>query len=1298
MSWKKIIGWTAAGIVALFIVVAAGGYLYLRSSSFEHFALAEIAKKANQATGGNTQIGGLDFSLKTLTAHLYNITVRGTEPADRAPLLHADELTVGVKIDSVLHFKVSLRELLVEHPVVSIQVSREGKNNLPTPPPSQSSSHTSIFDLAVGHAQITNGEVNYNDRKTPMQADLYDLGTDIHYHSLDKRYTGELSYRNGHLQYAEYAPLAHNLDLKFSATPDRFEVKPATLRIGSSEVGLQAQLSNYSNPIADGEYQIRIHTQDFAAMSPSMRPAGDVSVTGRLHYAAKNGEPLLKQISVEGRLASEALSAIASGRRIDVNNLDGTYRLADGNFKLSDLRLETLGGQLQASAEMKHIDTTPVSMVRASLSGISLKEIQRSMGGQQIPQANISGTIGGSAEAAWTGSMQNLRAQGDILVRAAASSRSNPAAKDVPVDGEIHAVYDGRRQTIQLRNTVLRMPSAKVTAQGTVSDNSSLQVQVVASDLHQLASLASSFSSAQTSTPTVSGSATVNAVVQGSMKNPNLSAQMSAQNLGVEGSEWKSANAALHANRSNITLDSVSLVNATQGQANLSGSVGLKNWSYEDSNPIRAQVQLRDLRLADLQRMAKQSYPVSGNLSANISLQGSQLEPVGSGSAQVTKAQAYGEPIQTLAAKFHTDNGTIVSTLQVSSAAGAINGDLSFTPKTKAYVVRIDAPSIVLQKLQTLREKNLQVNGTVTASVNGQGTLANPGLQVTVQMPQLQVRQNAISNFKAEARVAEHVANLNLNTEVSQASIRAHGTVNLTGDYQTDAVIDTGTIPLEPLMATYAPSVPQGFHGQTELHASLKGPLKDKSRIEAHLSIPVLKADYQQLQIGISRPIQADYANSVVTLQPAEIVGTETSLRAQGRIPIGGTSAPTLTAEGSINMKIVHIVAPTVQSSGIVALDVRSAGKAISGQVRLQDVALATEAAPVGVDKLNGTIDIGNDRIQVTKMTAEVGGGQVSLGGSVAYAPTVQFSLAMQGKSVRLRYPEGLRSLLDTNLTFSGTTQASMLGGRVLIDNLGFTPDFDLTKFSDQFSTGGTVSQPGFADTVRLGISVQSQNLNAVSSQVSIAGQVALQVGGTAANPVITGRTTLNSGELFFRNVRYQLQRGVITFDDPNQTHPVLNVSVSTVIQQYNLTLTLRGPLDKLTTSYVSDPPLATADIINLVARGKTTEEQNASSQSTDSMLASQVAGQLAGSVQKLAGLSSLQIDPTLGGNQNPSARIAIQQRVSKNLLFSFSTDVSQPGSEIVQGEYQINRRWSISVERDQLGGVSIDGRYHKRF
>jgi translocation and assembly module TamB len=82
-----------------------------------------------------------------------------------------------------------------------------------------------------------------------------------------------------------------------------------------------------------------------------------------------------------------------------------------------------------------------------------------------------------------------------------------------------------------------------------------------------------------------------------------------------------------------------------------------------------------------------------------------------------------------------------------------------------------------------------------------------------------------------------------------------------------------------------------------------------------------------------------------------------------------------------------------------------------------------------------------------------------------------------------------------------------------------------------------------------------------------------------------------------------------------------------------------------------------------------------------------------------LAGLSSLSIDPTLGGNDpNPGARIAFQKRVTRSFLFTFATDVTSTQREIIQGEYQFNKRWSTSVTRDENGGFAIDGKYHTSF
>jgi translocation and assembly module TamB len=98
-------------------------------------------------------------------------------------------------------------------------------------------------------------------------------------------------------------------------------------------------------------------------------------------------------------------------------------------------------------------------------------------------------------------------------------------------------------------------------------------------------------------------------------------------------------------------------------------------------------------------------------------------------------------------------------------------------------------------------------------------------------------------------------------------------------------------------------------------------------------------------------------------------------------------------------------------------------------------------------------------------------------------------------------------------------------------------------------------------------------------------------------------------------------------------------------------------------------------------------------------VLAQGLASGVSGRLEKLAGLSSLTIDPTLGGNgTNPSARLALQQRVTRNFIFTFSTDVTNPQDDVVQGEYQISKHWSVAASRDQYGGVAFDGKFRTVF
>jgi translocation and assembly module TamB len=152
--------------------------------------------------------------------------------------------------------------------------------------------------------------------------------------------------------------------------------------------------------------------------------------------------------------------------------------------------------------------------------------------------------------------------------------------------------------------------------------------------------------------------------------------------------------------------------------------------------------------------------------------------------------------------------------------------------------------------------------------------------------------------------------------------------------------------------------------------------------------------------------------------------------------------------------------------------------------------------------------------------------------------------------------------------------------------------------------------------------------------------------------------------------------------------------------------LHFQGPVSRLETSYTSDPALPPVDIINLLAFGKTTEAAAANPSPSgkaggEALVAQGVTSQVSSRVAKLAGISNLSIDPTLGGGSsqsNPGARIAIQQRVTGNLYVTFATDVTSTQQQQIQVEYKLNPRWSLSGVRDQNGGFGVDAKYRKSF
>ncbi len=1316
-GWR-IVGWIASSLILVVLIVTIAAIVVVRSTRFHDYVLRTADTKASAALNTPVHLQNFALRLPALTLDLYGLTVEGAGPGANRPLLQADHGHFDVGITSIFHREWYVDEITIDRPVVTLIVDQNGNTNLPNLPQSNSSSNTNVFDLGIRHLLLDRGEVYVNDKKLPLYADVHDLHLKSSYDTTDGgRYYGDLGYRNGQLKYGDYAPITHDLDAQFDARRSGMALNNVTLATPPVTTKLNATIQNYASPTAHADYSITLNGAELhKVMRDSSLPSGEVLVNGTADYASDPNKTLLQSLALNGDVSSRELQVRTPQLNTTIRNLSAHYQVAGGNADVRDLRAGLLGGEITGQATVRDLSGKEDGHAVLDVRGISIASLKSLANTASLNQIALRGDVNGKVDATWNGAMQNLLARADATIRStAAPVRAAASSQSVPLSGVIHAIYNGTNQSIALNNSYLRTPQTTLNLNGTLGNQSALRVNLQANDLAELESIADIFQTPKAGQPApaplgLGGKLSFNGSVSHSISAPEIEGRLNGTNVQVRGASFKLVQADVDASPSHVTLTHGLIQPVPQGQLNFNVQASLRDWSFTPQSPLQASVNAKNLAVAPLVKAANVTTPVSGVLNANIDVHGSEENPIGRGNVALTNANVDGQPIQAVNVDFEGNGDVVNSNLVVRTVAGNATGKLTYYPKNEGYDAALQATGIELAKLQALNEQEMGVSGTLNLTASGRGTFNDPQGQVSLTIPQLTVKGQQITGVNLQTNVGNHEANFNLASQVANTPLTADGKIALTGDYYAQARLDTPVIALQPVLAVYAPEEGSQVSGQTQVHATLRGPLKYPKQLEAHVNIPTLQVKYGQVEVAAVNPIVADYNGGVVTIQPTQIKGTATDLRFHGRIPITSDEPAQLTLVGNMDLALLHVLDPDTSATGQVQFDINAAGgtanQDVDGQIRIVNANFSTPDAPVGLSEGNGVLVLRGTRLDISQFTGKVGGGTVTASGGVVYRPSLQFDLALKGNDIRMLYPDGLRTDLGMNLVMTGTPTNSLLSGQVNLYRLSFTPDFDLISFAGRLTGASSPpSRGGFTDNLRLNIALRSVNeLNAYSRTVSVQGDANLHVIGTANDPVIVGRANLSGGEVFLLGNRYIVQGGTIAFLNSTRTEPVLNLQVNTTIQQYNVAMRFQGPIDHLHTNYTSDPSLPPADIINLIAFGQTQEAQAAQAQpgnlGAESVLASGVTSQVTGRLEKIAGISHLSVDPVLAqnGSQNPGAVVTVQQRVTSKLYVTFSTNVTQTQAQQVLVQYRVNRKWSVSGDRDQNGGFGVDGRYHKDF
>jgi translocation and assembly module TamB len=699
----------------------------------------------------------------------------------------------------------------------------------------------------------------------------------------------------------------------------------------------------------------------------------------------------------------------------------------------------------------------------------------------------------------------------------------------------------------------------------------------------------------------------------------------------------------------------------------------------------------------------------------------------------------YEEPIDRLQGTVRYSNRIVdIPSLQFNTPAGEItlHGSLD-AGMAKA---RIDSTDIEIAKITHARQALPGVAGTlhlaadVSADIRErQGTrdFRVKSLNLDVRTRDLHIDKRRLGDASLVAKTAGTALSLRLDSNIAQSQIRGEGEAQLTGNYPTRASLTFANIRytnVAPFIST-EPTIKPAFDALVEGQVSMNGPILEADNITARLQLnhldfrtnqqasPTGGAPTRIVEFQNDGPLIVAVNHSTAQIQQFRIQGPHASIQTSGAVNFRNRNAPlALKVNANADLGVLQDVSRDFYSSGGVALDATIRGTFASpqvvGKLELKNANLNYANSPNGLSNANGVILLNGTNASIQTLTAESGGGKITLAGFVGLGPrSVNYNLRATAVKVRTRRA-GISLTSNANLSLIGSSRRSLLGGTVTIQRIGYSSSSDAGSLLSSVSTPPSApSAPSaWLAAMRLNVKVVTDpDLRVVTTYTERLEILSnLTVRGTAATPGILGSVRVTNGQLVFFGNTYTVKTGTVNFSNPNAVEPILNVSLETTAQGVDVLLGVSGPMNNLALSYHSDPPLTFQQIVQLLATNTTPADatiaahqpipaqQSLSQMGESAILGQAVADPLASRLQRVFGLTQFKIDPSVSGsNGQPSARVTLQQKIASNVTFTYITDVTQTNSEIVRVQWDFTPKFSAVALHDYNGNVSLQFLYN---
>jgi translocation and assembly module TamB len=1328
--WKYLLFATVASALAL-----AGLAWYTTTDSFQALVHRRVVSDLERITGGRVDLGGFHTSPFRLRVEVENLTIHGREPAGDVPYAHVGRLIAEIHVISLLETQFGFNSVVLDHPIVHIIAYPDGTTNQPQPRLPQTSDKTALqelFALSISRLEVRHGELLWADQRIPLDFIVSDVSADMNYSLLRRRFYTNVLLGKVDTTYNGYRPVAWTAEAHFALGRNNAEITSLKATSGRSLIRGSGRISDFRQPRIEADYDVTLDLAEAAAIARRHEVRqGVLQASGRGSWSSGDFSSAGKIFLYDFEYRDRAVGLRKS-------SLNAQFTADPHRLSLSQIQAKLLGGSVSGDAEIAQWLNSASTIkptkgkrpeerrgtIHLRMRELSAAEIAAAVATAARPfdRINLAASVDGTIDGRWRRSP--LNAEAEILFDTVPPA--HPAASQFPLSAHFRGTYRAASDEIEVAELNASTRATQLHASGTLSSRAALKVSVNTTDLGEWQPVLSSAGYKGNVPITLHGRASFVGTATGKLSSIAFAGSLQSQSFDllvpatsrtpVRQVHWDSLTTDIQLSPRAFAARNGTLRHG-DAAINFDLTASLQERRFTDTSSFSARVNVHDADAAEVLSLAGYAYPVSGRADLSFQAKGTLADPSGAGRLQLTDAIIYGEPVDRVNSDVRFSGGQATfENIFLKYSDARVTGDGTYNLSTRAFRFSLTGANFDLARIPKLQTSRVAVEGRMDFTAVGSGTPEEPMVNAAVRLRDLTLDHERAGDFTIDAVSQGPELQLTGKSQFETAELNVDGKISLRADWPSDFALRFNHLDVDALLRTYIKGRLTG-HSATVGKVQIEGPLLKPSELRIAGNLDDFSADVENFKVHNSGPIRFAVSSQSFTIQQLRLIGEGTDLSANGTIQLTGERQLDLRAQGSANLKLIESFNPDFISSGLVTVDITVSGTVAKplpqGRLQIASGYIGYSDLPSALSDINGSLIFSHDRLQIESLTAHTGGGLVTLGGyATSYNRELNFDLTVQGQDVRLRYPQGISSTANANLHFVGTTSASTLSGDITVNRLTMTPGFDFGAYLARSAQTTALPQTNpLLNQIRLDVHiVTAPELQMQTAVVRLSGDADLRLRGTAAKPVLLGRADILEGEIYFNGAKYRLERGGVTFTNPVSTDPVLDLQASTHVRDYDITVVVNGKVDKLNITYRSEPPLPTADVIALLALGRTTEESAQLQQSGGSPFSQEASSAILNAalnatvsnrMQHLFGISRIKIDPQgLNTETSPTQTgpaVTIEQQVANDLTVTYTTNVSQTSQQIIQVEYNITHNVSIVGLRDQNGVVSFDVRMRQR-